>query len=395
MERKAFPTLVLLLFAALLASLLLATRASAFVYWADAQNQTIGRANNDGSGVNDAFIHTGELPFAVAVDAGHIYWVNQNSNSIGRATIDGSEVNNSFIIGITHPDGIAVNGSSIFWSTIPGKIGRANLDGSEAKLEFIKGAIQPCGLALDSGHLYWADEALSEAKVGRSSLDGLFVQPEYVKIGAAFPCGVAVNAASIYWADTGFFGGGTRIGRADLASGKSVDPSFIAGAATPCGMTIDGSSHLYWGNAETGAIGRANTDGTGVDQSFVVTGGQPCGVAVDTLASLPAPSGGGGGNAGGGGSNDTTPPQTKILNGPGGKLAQGKAKFSFRSSESGSHFVCKLDRRKAKACTSPKRYTGLKPGTHTFKVWAIDGVGNKDATPAKRRFKVPVQPLMS
>ncbi len=381
---------------ALLASLLLAAPAGAFIYWADAQNQMIGRAENDGSGVNDAFIPTGELPFAVTVDSSHVYWVNQNSDTIGRANLDGTEVNNSFITGIAEPDGIAVNGSSIFWSTIPGPIGRADLSGSNVKKNFITGAIEPCGLALDSGHLYWADEALSESKIGRSSLDGLFVQPEYVKIGAAFPCGVAVNAANIYWADTGFFGGGTRIGRADLATGKSVDPSFIAGAATPCGLTIDASSHLYWANAETGTIGRANTDGTGVNQSFATTGGQPCGVAVDNLASPPpspppagSGTGGGGGGAGGGSSADTTPPTTTIVKGPGGKLAQGKAKFSFRSNESGSHFVCKLDRRKVKACTSPKRYIGLKPGSHTFKVWSIDAAGNKDPTPAKSHFKVP------
>lgn len=381
MERKAFPIAVLL-FSALLASLALAARASAFVYWADTQKQTIGRANNDGSGVNDAFITTGELPFAVAVDAAHIYWVNQNSGTIGRAKIDGSEVNNNFITGITHPSGIAVNGSSIFWSTLPGPIGRASLDGSSPSYNFITAPNEPCGLTLDSGHLYWADDTLGEAKIGRSSLDGFFVEPEYVKIGSAFPCGVAVNSANIFWADTGLFGGGTRIGRADLATGKTVDPSFIAGASTPCGMTIDSSSHLYWANSETNTIARANTDGTAVNQSFIATGGsQPCGVAIDNLSTPPPP--------GPGPSGDVTPPETKILSGPGKKVAHGKAKFAFRSSEAGSHFECKLDKRKTRACTSPKRYTGLKPGRHVFKVWATDAAGNKDPAPAKRRFRVP------
>jgi hypothetical protein len=82
-------------------------------------------------------------------------------------------------------------------------------------------------------------------------------------------------------------------------------------------------------------------------------------------------------------------PQTTILKGPGGKLALGKAKFSFKSSQSGSRFECKLDRRKAAKCKSPKRYTGLKPGSHLFKVWAVNSAGGKDPTPAKRRFAVP------
>ena len=83
------------------------------------------------------------------------------------------------------------------------------------------------------------------------------------------------------------------------------------------------------------------------------------------------------------------PPNTSILKGPGKKLADGIAKFRFKSSEAGSHFQCKLDRGKVTSCKSPKRYKHLKPGRHKFKVWAIDAAGNKDPTPAKRRFRAP------
>lgn len=96
-----------------------------------------------------------------------------------------------------------------------------------------------------------------------------------------------------------------------------------------------------------------------------------------------------GGDGSGDPAPDTTPPQTTILKGPDRKLGAGIARFRFRSSEAGSRFVCKLDKRKARPCKSPKRYTRLKPGRHRFKVWAIDAAGNKDPTPAKRRFTVP------
>jgi len=33
----------------------------------------------------------------------HVYWANINSGSIGRAELDGSRVNQSFIIGATSP----------------------------------------------------------------------------------------------------------------------------------------------------------------------------------------------------------------------------------------------------------------------------------------------------
>jgi hypothetical protein len=84
-----------------------------------------------------------------------------------------------------------------------------------------------------------------------------------------------------------------------------------------------------------------------------------------------------------------TPPVTTIAGGPGKKLGQGKARFAFRSNEGRSTFICKFDGKKPVGCTSPKRYSGLRPGKHVFKVWATDGAGNKDPTPAKRRFTVP------
>lgn len=365
-------------------ALLTAPRASAFVYWGDAQGDAIGRADNDGSAVDLDFIGTGKTPVAVAVDSEHVYWANQNSNSIGRANIDGSGVDNSFITGITQPSGVAVNAGSIYWATLPGPIGRANLDGSAKNTSFITAADQPCGLALDSGHVYWANDSLFPAHVGRAGLDGSFPQPEYANIGEVFPCGVAVNPANIFWADTGFLGGGIKIGRANTSNGSGADPNFILGASAPCGVALDDSSHLFWANLEGGAISRANTDGTAVEHNYIATGSQTCGVAVDDLAQPPAPSGGPEPQA----NTDTTPPQTKIVSGPGGALAKGIAKFRFRSSEPGSTLTCKLDNRKAARCKSPKTYKHLKPGRHRFKVWASDAAGNKDPTPAKRSFRV-------
>lgn len=90
---------------------------------------------------------------------------------------------------------------------------------------------------------------------------------------------------------------------------------------------------------------------------------------------------------------DVKPPQTTIVKGPSlPQLVKGKAKFRFRSSEAGSVFVCRLDRGKALPCRSPKRYAGLGPGKHKFKVWAVDAAGNRDPTPAKRKFSVPAPP---
>jgi Right handed beta helix region len=85
---------------------------------------------------------------------------------------------------------------------------------------------------------------------------------------------------------------------------------------------------------------------------------------------------------------DKKAPETTIVKGPRARSHKRTAKFKFVSSEAGSTFQCKLDRRPFKPCRSPKRYKRLKPGKHVFKVRAIDAAGNRDKTPAARKFRV-------
>jgi hypothetical protein len=85
---------------------------------------------------------------------------------------------------------------------------------------------------------------------------------------------------------------------------------------------------------------------------------------------------------------DNTPPETTIGSGPSGTVSTASASFTFSSSESGSTFECKLDSGTFVACTSPRSYTGLANGSHTFSVRATDAAGNVDATPATRTWKV-------
>jgi hypothetical protein len=73
---------------------------------------------------------------------------------------------------------------------------------------------------------------------------------------------------------------------------------------------------------------------------------------------------------------------------PGRARAKARATFTFVSGESGSTFSCKLDDRKRRSCISPKTYKKLEPGKHVFRVRARDRAGNRDATPAVRRFKI-------
>jgi hypothetical protein len=80
-------------------------------------------------------------------------------------------------------------------------------------------------------------------------------------------------------------------------------------------------------------------------------------------------------------------PETTITKGPRARTHSRKARFKFVSSEPGSKFECKLDRKPFKPCKSPKTYKKLKPGKHVFKVRAVKGK-KVDPTPAKRKFKI-------
>jgi hypothetical protein len=82
---------------------------------------------------------------------------------------------------------------------------------------------------------------------------------------------------------------------------------------------------------------------------------------------------------------DSTPPNTSITS----TTLHPKyhsATLAFSSTEAGSTFQCRIDGGPFASCTSPKTYSGLAAGHHTFSVRAIDKAGNVDATPAGTGF---------
>ncbi|MDP9696365.1 UNVERIFIED_ORG: hypothetical protein J2X79_003945 [Arthrobacter globiformis] len=91
---------------------------------------------------------------------------------------------------------------------------------------------------------------------------------------------------------------------------------------------------------------------------------------------------------GGGGTADTTAPETTITSGPPATTTSTSASFAFTSSEANSTFQCSLDGAARAACTSPRTYTALSTGSHTFSVWATDAAGNTDATAATQTWSV-------
>ena len=148
---------------------------------------------------------------------------------------------------------------------------------------------------------------------------------------------------------------------------------------------------------------RCGTDGGAISHTIVAKGPTSTYAAVySTLGEEPPAGGGsgssgggstggdgstGGGGTGGGGSGGTTPPNTVLGKHPPKSTRSSRAKFTFSASRSGASFSCKLDGKAKTACRAPKVYKKLKPGKHTFKVWASAGV-LADATPASYTWKV-------
>ena len=80
-------------------------------------------------------------------------------------------------------------------------------------------------------------------------------------------------------------------------------------------------------------------------------------------------------------------PNTSITSGPTvTRLAT--AAFGFTSDAGDATFECDLDGGGYSACTSPRQYTGLAEGSHTFSVRATDSAQHLDASPATRTVVV-------
>jgi hypothetical protein len=139
----------------------------------------------------------------------------------------------------------------------------------------------------------------------------------------------------------------------------SLDGTAYSACASPKSYAkLSNGSHTFEVRAKDGA---GNVDPTPASSTFTVN--------------VPPP-------------QDTTPPNTIIDSGPNGTIKQNSATFAFSSSEAGSTFECKLDAAVFGACFSPKKYTGLTNGSHTFQVRATDAARNVDPTPASRTWTV-------
>ena len=80
---------------------------------------------------------------------------------------------------------------------------------------------------------------------------------------------------------------------------------------------------------------------------------------------------------------DTDAPETTIDSGPSGSVATADVTFTFSADDPVADFQCNLDGAGFTSCTSPKDYTSLPDGGHTFQVRAVDVAGNVGRHPRR------------
>ena len=271
------------LVAGALALLLTAATAYGELYWVDLGTNTIGRANLNGSSANASFISPSRsLGGGVAVDADHVYWASW-SGYIGRADRDGTDVDESFIETRSSVSFVAVDDEYVYWTTDndwDGAIGRARIDGTEVDDTFITGAEEPEGIAVTDTHVYWAD--WYRGTIGRAALDGTEVDHDFIP-DAGDARGLAVSDTHVYWTDSTLNG---FVARANL-DGTGLRANLFQDAY-PIGVATVGDL-VYWDTPHWEAIAVGRTSGAVVDWDLIGSP-FPAGLAVRSAwLHLPGP----------------------------------------------------------------------------------------------------------
>lgn len=277
--------------------------ASAYVFWSNtAGTPSIGRANHDGSGINQNFATglTG-TPRFMDVASGYVYWgstVSGINAVIGRTDLAGSLVSPAFMSFNTQTakPGVSVDGTYVYWTDQNAsgtgnngpkvqRVALSNVATGRANIATWSSAQAdaPTDVAHDDTNLYWSKGgSIYRAAKGATNQSNVaaWVSPS----GATAIEGVAVDAGYVYYVDRT----NARIGRIAKSDG-AVDPNFVTNLGvglsspatpTPYGIEID-SNYIYWADPANDVIGRAPITGSTSPEADFITGAtDPYGVGV-------------------------------------------------------------------------------------------------------------------
>lgn len=264
----------------------------AVLFWLDILGNAVWRANADGSEAKAIVTGNGiSAPDGVNVDAdgAHVYWTNMGSalgggnlGTVQRAALDGSAVETIVPAGVGNTFKqmtIDRTHHKLYWCDREGaKVWRANYDGSEHEvLASGHGFDQLVGVALDvpRAQFYFTDRnarkilrAGFEMPAGQTDANRSDVEELVVLAANTMPIDLDLDLDKrmIYWTDRSL--GTVQRAKMDMAAGETAAnrkdlETLVMGLGEPIGISLDlKAGVMYFGELDTGAVTRANLDGT-------------------------------------------------------------------------------------------------------------------------------------
>jgi low density lipoprotein receptor-related protein 5/6 len=174
-------------------------RHNGYLYWVDAENETVMRAKQDGTGAEKIIYRRLWDPQGLVLDeaSGKMYWADREQDQILRANLDGSGIEVLVDQKLDTPTALALDllhGKLIWADPIARQIGRANLDGSKVEILLAQGdgLLRPNLVALDvsAGKMYWTDYGRHSLR--RANLDGSEIE-ELIAGDIQLPSGLALH----------------------------------------------------------------------------------------------------------------------------------------------------------------------------------------------------------
>jgi arylsulfatase A-like enzyme len=169
----------------------------------------------------------------------------------------------------------------------------------------------------------------------------------------------------------------------------STPPPVPSITQKPAAMSSSNAASFSFSDTEGAVTFRCSLDG---EPPAVCTSPKPYSSLADGLHTFAVTASDGAGNTSAAASwqwtVDTDPPDTTITDGPTGTTPDTTAQFVFESDEANSTFQCQLDGTAFTSCPTPKSYSNLGPGDHTFAVRAVDAAGNQDPVPDSRSWTI-------
>lgn len=246
------------------------------MYWLDAENLQLLRADLNG-GNREILVETTAFSIvALALDLRNeqIYWRDRGVSDIQRTSFEGSE---EMPFPVTVPSAFLFNmaidneHSKIYWNNaFPPGIKRSGLDGSMVEDVILFDTLSVGAIALDVAHeqIYWigyenGTDITDIYTIYRAGLDGSSPEVVIPKDALNRPRGLAIHSAEgkIYWTDAGT----DKIQRANL-DGTEIEDLAIPGLDFPLSIAIDPvANKIYWPHFRANKIQRANLDGSEVE----------------------------------------------------------------------------------------------------------------------------------